>query len=136
MTFAETIRDDAVLGIPMTGTALLTELDASLRSGSHDRSAETLRRVTDLFLNGERYSEQQLILFDDVFTRLVAKIETRALAELSDRLAAADNAPAGIIRRLASDNAIEVASPVLTQSKILTDDVRLGPCAFQSEDCE
>lgn len=134
MTLAETDRDDAVIGIPMTGTALLTELDASLRSGSHDRSAETLRRVTDLFLNGERYSEQQLSLFDDVFTRLVAKIETRALAELSDRLAAAENAPAGIIRRLASDDAIEVASPVLTQSKILTDNDLADIARTKSQD--
>lgn len=117
------------------GSAVITELEASIRSGSHDRSAETLRRVTDLFLNGERYSEQQLSLFDDVFARLVAKIETRALSELSDRLAAAaDNAPAGIIRRLAGDNAIEIAGPVLTQSKILADEDLAAIAQAKSQD--
>lgn len=104
------------------GNALLAELDSTLSSRSPDRSAETLRRVADLFLNGGRYSDQQLSLFDNVFCRLVAKIESRALVELSDRLAAAEMAPAGIIRRLASDNAIEIAGPVLTQSRMLTDE--------------
>jgi uncharacterized protein (DUF2336 family) len=97
-------------------------LDGVENSVTPDRAAETLRRVTDLFLNGAgHYSEQQVALFDEVFSRLVEKIEAVALAELSQRLAPVAQAPAGIVRRLASDDTIEVAAPVLTQSPALTD---------------
>jgi uncharacterized protein (DUF2336 family) len=102
-------------------SSVLKDVENSIRFESPDRAAETLRRVTDLFLNGAgHYSEQQVALFDEVFSRLVEKIEAVALAELSDRLAPVAQAPAGIVRRLASDDAIDVAAPVLTQSPVLT----------------
>lgn len=119
----------------LAGTALLSELEMSVRSGSQDRSADTLRRVTDLFLSGaEHYSAQQIALFDDVFSRLVEKIESTALAELSDRLAPVDKAPAGLIRRLAGDDAVEVATPVLSQSPILTDEDLAAVAGAKSQD--
>jgi uncharacterized protein (DUF2336 family) len=106
----------------LTSNPLLGELETSIRTGSQMQNADTLRRVTDLFLHGaEHYSQQQIDLFEDVFSRLVERIEARALGELSDRLAPADKAPPGIIRRLANDDTIEVAAPVLTQSPVLTD---------------
>jgi uncharacterized protein (DUF2336 family) len=54
----------------------------------------TLRRVTDLFLHdGERLSEDQVRVFDDVLCHLVARVETRVKAELSGQLASLDYAP-------------------------------------------
>ena len=115
--------------------ALLAELDSSLESGSQDRSAETLRRLTDLFLgNAEQYRDQQVALFDDVFSRLVEKIEKRALAELSERIAPVEKAPAGLVRHLAQDDAIAVAAPVLTQSPVLTDDDLAAVAQTKSQD--
>jgi len=97
--------------------------DDASQSETQDRAADTLRHVTDLFLHGAgHYSEQQLALFDDVYLRLVEKIEQAALAELSARLAPLAQAPGGVIRRLAGDAAIDVAGPVLMQSPVLTTD--------------
>jgi len=101
--------------------SIIAELERATHSGSPERCAETMRRVTDLFLTGaERYSEDQVLLFEHVLGFLVERIEWRAREELSTRLALVDNAPIRIIRRLAQDDAIAVAGPVLTHSPRLS----------------
>src|SRR6202011_5860641 len=75
------------------------------------------RRTPDLVLgSSDRFTGEQVALFDDVMGRLIDRIETRALAELSRRLGPVANAPERIVRRLARNDAIAVAGPVLTQS--------------------
>jgi uncharacterized protein (DUF2336 family) len=101
---------------------LLDELQATLAHGTVARRVETLRRVTDLFINGAvDFSDQQIDLFDDVFQCLIQHIETSAKALLSKRLAPIDSAPLRTIRALAFDDLIEVAAPVLSMSERLDD---------------
>jgi uncharacterized protein (DUF2336 family) len=103
--------------------SLIAELEDAIKSGSSDRRVETLRRVTDLFLNdADRLNEEQIGLFDDVLCHLIKRIETKALVELSGHLAPIDNSPLEVIRRLARNDEIAVAGPVLTQSARLTAD--------------
>jgi uncharacterized protein (DUF2336 family) len=102
--------------------SLLDELQSTLAHGTVARRVETLRRVTDLFINGAGdYSNEQVGVFDDVFQYLIDHIETSAKALLSDRLAPIDSAPPLTIRALAFDDVIEVAGPVLSQSTRLDD---------------
>ncbi|WP_027550448.1 DUF2336 domain-containing protein [Bradyrhizobium sp. Cp5.3] len=99
---------------------LLDELQAALSHGTVARRVETLRRVTDLFINNAvDYSDQHVRLFDDVFQCLVERIETSAKALLADRLAPIGAAPPRIIRTLALDDVIDVAGPVLSKSERL-----------------
>ena len=101
---------------------LLDELQSTLAHGTVARRVETLRRVTDLFINGAiDYSDEQIGLFDDVFQCLIDHIETSAKALLANRLAPVDTAPPLTIRALAFDDVIEVAGPVLSQSMRLDD---------------
>ena len=101
---------------------LLDELQTTLAHGTVARRVETLRRVTDLFINGAvDYSDEQVGLFDDVFQCLIDHIETSAKALLANRLAPIDTAPPLTIRALAFDDVIEVAGPVLSQSMRLDD---------------
>ena len=94
--------------------SLIIELEEAVHSHSAEKRVETLRRVTDLFLGeAERLNDEQIALFDDVLGKLIHRIETKALAELSSRLAPIDNAPIDVIRRLARHDAIIVAGPVL-----------------------
>jgi hypothetical protein len=103
--------------------SLITELEGSFRSGSPARQVEMLRRVTDLFMAGASvYSDEQVDLFDGVISRLADRIETKARAELANRLAPVDKAPATTVRWLARDDSIDVAGPILTQSSRLTDE--------------
>jgi uncharacterized protein (DUF2336 family) len=101
---------------------LLDELQSTLAHGTVARRVETLRRVTDLFVNGAvDYSDEQVELFDDVLQCLIRHIEVSAKALLSKRLAPIDTAPRQTVRTLAFDDVIEVAGPVLTQSLRLDD---------------
>jgi len=71
-----------------TSESLLDELQATLAHGTVARRVETLRRVTDLFINGAvDFSDEQIALFDDVFQCLTDHIETAAKALLANRLA-------------------------------------------------
>src|SRR3954451_22362900 len=90
--------------------SLLDELQAALAHGTVARRVETLRRVTDLFLNGAvDYSEEQIGLVDDVLQCLIEHLETSARALLANRLAPIDIPPPHTIRALAFDDLIEVA---------------------------
>jgi len=58
--------------------SIIDELEEAVRSGSSAKRVSTLRQVTDLFLHdGERLSEDQVKVFDDVLCHLVARVETR-----------------------------------------------------------
>ena len=93
-----------------------------MRSGSPLRRVNTLREVTNLFLHdGERLSEEQIKVFDNVLCTLVARVETRARAELASCLSTLDYAPIDVIQRLARDDEIAVAGSVLTHSSRLTE---------------
>jgi uncharacterized protein (DUF2336 family) len=108
-----------------THGSLMADLEDAIKSGSQDRRVETLRRVTDLFLgDADRLNEAQVKVFDDVLCHLITRIESKAVAELSARLAPVDNSPIEVIRRLARDDEIAIAGPVLTQStRLSTDDL-------------
>jgi uncharacterized protein (DUF2336 family) len=94
--------------------SLIPELEEVVQRGSRERRVETLQRITALFLDGaSRYNEEHVDLFDDVFGRLIEEIESKARAELSNHLAPVSNAPVKVLRRLANDDDIAVAGPVL-----------------------
>jgi uncharacterized protein (DUF2336 family) len=100
--------------------SIIAELEDAVKSGSSERRVDTLRQVTDLFLHdGERLSEDQVKVFDDVLCLLIARVETRARAELGTRLAPLDYAPLEVIQHLARDNEITVAGDVLAKSSRL-----------------
>jgi uncharacterized protein (DUF2336 family) len=114
--------------------SLLDELQATLAHGTVARRVETLRRVTDLFINGAvDYSDEQIGLFDDVFQCLMVHIETSAKALLANRLAVIDTAPPLVIRALAFDDLIEVAAPVLSRSERLDDDALIETARNKSQ---
>ncbi len=95
-------------------TSIIAELEEAVRSGSPERRISTLRQLTDLFLHdGERLSQDQVKVFDDVLCHLVASVETRVRAEISATLAPVEYAPAGVIESFAWDDQIAVAGPVL-----------------------
>jgi uncharacterized protein (DUF2336 family) len=101
--------------------SLIDELERAVKDGSPERRANTLRRVTDLFLlDANRLSDEQIEVFDDVLSLLAEKIESSALIDLGKRLAPVTNAPARTIKNLAGHDDIAVAAPVLTESIILT----------------
>jgi uncharacterized protein (DUF2336 family) len=115
--------------------AVLAELDDSIAHGSSRKRLESLRRVTDLFLIGAQdYSLEQVELFDEVIDRLANAIEARWRAELANRLAPVATAPHKVVRELASDDIIEVAAPVLSQSLRLDEDTLIVIATSKGQD--
>jgi uncharacterized protein (DUF2336 family) len=115
--------------------SIIDELETNLASGNVQHRLKVLQRVTDLFVAGScHYSGAEVELFDDVLMRLVVEIETEARARLSQRLASLSNAPPGLIRRLAFDDAIVVAAPVLASSPQLSDADLIENAATKSQD--
>jgi uncharacterized protein (DUF2336 family) len=115
-----------------TSPSIADEVEFAVRTGSPQKCSETVGRVTALFLaSSERYNDEQISLFGDVFERLINTIELRALADIGARIALAElsaqlaplpQAPASVIGRLARHDEIDVARPVLTESPKLTND--------------
>ncbi len=115
-----------------TSPSIADEVEFAVRTGSPQKCSETVGRVTALFLaSSERYNDEQIALFGDVFERLINTIELRALADIGARIALAElsaqlaplpQAPASVIGRLARHDEIDVARPVLTESPKLTND--------------
>ncbi len=106
----------------MSHPSLLAELEVAVKTGTPEKRVETLRRVTNLFLDeSNRLNEEQIGVFDDVLVHLIQRIETKALVQLSNTLAPVDNAPTGVVRRLSNHDEIVIAAPVLTQSSRLSE---------------
>jgi uncharacterized protein (DUF2336 family) len=98
--------------------SLIGDLEYAISHGMDAKRAMALRRITDLFVStAERLTEDQVDVFDGVMRRLVDYIETRALIELSKRLAPIGNAPPQTVRQLAYSDDIDVAQPVLSKSE-------------------
>jgi uncharacterized protein (DUF2336 family) len=97
--------------------SLIPELEEALERGSAERRAQLVRRLTSCFLErASRLNDEHVGVFDEVLTRLAEGIETKARMELSRSLAPVRNAPVRVVRRLARDEDIAVAGPVLKQS--------------------
>jgi uncharacterized protein (DUF2336 family) len=111
------------VGLQMSAArSLIPELEDIVQHGSPRRRAQALRRITTLFLDGASlFNDDHVRLFGDVFNRLIDEIETKARAELSRHLAPVGNAPGDVICRLAHDDDIRVAGPVLRQSRRLAE---------------
>lgn len=101
--------------------SLIRELEAAIERGPAE-CVEKLCQITDLFLEtAPLLNDDHIRLFGDVFGRLIETVDVRARAELSGCLAAVKNAPLAIVRRLAKEEEIAVAGPVLAQSSQLED---------------
>jgi uncharacterized protein (DUF2336 family) len=106
----------------------LRELDEAVSRGTPESRRRALWHTTDLMIAGS-YSEDEIWTFGEVIGRLADEIEVAARAQLAKRLARFDRAPVNIIHKLAFDDEIEVAGPVLRESE------RLEPYALIANVC-
>ncbi len=123
--------------------SLAYEIETALATASEAKGIEAVRQVADLFLSSAgRYNAEQIELFDNVLERLIKTIEIRAIADISARIALAElstqlapvsQAPPSVIRRLARNDEISIAGPVLTESARLSADDLIEIAQSKSE---
>jgi uncharacterized protein (DUF2336 family) len=116
--------------MPVSDLSIVDEVEEALRKGSDGKGLETLKRAADLFFSSAgSYASEQVELFDNVFERLIKTIEIRAIADISARIALAEfseqlshisQALPSTVRRLARNDEISIAEPVLKESACLT----------------
>ncbi|MGQ3361671.1 MAG: DUF2336 domain-containing protein [Phreatobacter sp.] len=75
--------------------------------------------------NSGTYTAEQAETVDGVIARLVADVSPVDRMAIAARIASDPHAPPGVVARLACDDWIEVASPILTQSPCLSDETLL-----------
>ncbi len=108
--------------------SFLRDLDEAVSRGTPESRKRALWHTTDLMIAGS-YSDDEIWTFGEVIGRLADEIEVAARAHLAQRLASFDRAPVNIIHKLAFDDEIEVAGPVLRESE------RLEPYALVANVC-
>jgi len=92
------------------------------------------RQMIDFFLASRGYSERQLAVFIGIMCALIDGLDRRALLDLSDRLATLDVAPNDVVCRIAMNDDIAVAGPVLEKSNVLTDDNLVNVAKSKGQD--
>jgi uncharacterized protein (DUF2336 family) len=100
--------------------SFLHDLDDAVLRGTPESRTRALWHTTDLLIAG-RYSDDEIWTFGEVIGRLADEIEVAARAQLARRLARFDKAPVNIIHKLAFDDEIDVAGPILRESEQLED---------------
>src|SRR3984893_11718496 len=114
--------------------SIVDQIKTTIHIGSAEKRLATARQVTDLFLSSAgSFNHEQIELFGDLLERLIKTIELRAVADVSARIALAEmsvqlapiaQAPPSVVRRLAMNDEIAVAGPVLTESaRLSTEDL-------------
>ena len=115
-------------------TSIVDEFERAFVSGTPEKRDEMLLCITDLFLTTPAtLTSEQVSLFDDIINNLVTHLEHRSLVALSTRLARSANAPVQLVRRLASDEEIEVAGPLLADSDALSDECLIAIAESMSQ---
>jgi uncharacterized protein (DUF2336 family) len=115
-------------------SSIVDEVETAINAGSAEKRLETIKRVTDLFLaSAGSFDSEQINLFDVVLERLVKTIEIRAIADVSARIALAEmssqlapiaQSPPSVVRRLAKNDEIAIAGPILAESaRLSTEDL-------------
>jgi uncharacterized protein (DUF2336 family) len=110
------------------GKSFLRDLDEAVSRGTPESRARALWHTTDLLVTG-RYSEDEIWTFGEVIGRLADEIEVTARVQLAKRIARFDRAPVNIVHKLAFDDSIDVAGPILRESG------RLEPYALVANVC-
>src|SRR6202171_2839960 len=108
--------------------SFLKDLDDAILRGTAESRTRALWHTTDLLMTGS-YSDDEIWTFGEIIGRIADEIEVAARAQLAERLAPVGNAPVNIIHKLAFDDEIEVAAPILQESE------RLEPYALVANVC-
>ena len=112
--------------------SVLRELNDAISKGTPESRLKALWHATDMLLMG-RYTESEIWIFGEVIGRLSEEIELAARAQLARRLARSDKAPIHMVNKLAFDDSIDVAGPILRYSERLDNQVLVANARCKSQ---
>ena len=106
----------------MHAAMMFTELKYLAEERSSEKRLDLLRKISDLFFAGiDMHSEAETSLFNEVIERVVDQISRDAKIDVATNLATLPGFPLPVVRKLAHDDDIEIARPVIRGALGLTD---------------
>lgn len=112
--------------------SILRELNDAISKGTAESRLLALWHATDMLLMG-RYTESEIWIFGEVIGQLSEEIELAARCQLARRLARSDQAPIQMVTKLAFDDSIDVAGPILRYSERLENQVLVANARCKSQ---
>jgi len=107
-----------------TALSLIPELEGMTDRADPMRRSKAVRQIADLFVShADQFAAEHSAFFDQVLGQLVPRTEMATRAHVAQRLGPLINAPASTMKRLAKDDEISVAGPVLSTSPLIDDDM-------------
>jgi uncharacterized protein (DUF2336 family) len=104
------------------------------RETSSEKRRELMQEVSNLFVDGaDRHTDREILRFGEVLSLLLDQVPVDDRASLSGRVAHLERTPRDLALKLAHDEA-EVAAPILTHSRALTDDDLAHLAQHKSQD--
>ncbi len=108
-------------------------LDLAQQRAQESRT-RLFENMTDLFLSPEnRLTERERAMMEDILAKLLHDLEMTVRRDLAERLAAKEEAPRELVRLLANDD-IDVAQPLLRQSRLLQDEDLIEIVRYRSHE--
>jgi uncharacterized protein (DUF2336 family) len=115
-------------------TSLIPGLDEIVKRGDPKRLAETARRIADLYFEGAaHYRVNHVELFDGILSDLVPHTEPDARVALAERLSLLANAPRGLVGKLAREDEVAIAGPLLRRSPVIDDAALIEIARFKGQ---
>lgn len=115
-------------------SSLIPGLDEIVKRGDPKRLAETARRIADLYFDGAaRYRVNHVELFDGILSDLVPHTEPAARVALAERLSLLANAPRGLVGKLAREDEVAIAGPLLRRSPVIDDAALIEIARFKGQ---
>lgn len=101
-------------------TLLIPGLDEIVKHGDPERRAEAARRISEMFLqDAANLRSDHVDLFDGLLIDLVPHTEMAARADLAERLSIIANAPRLLVGKLAREDELSIAGPLLRRSPVI-----------------
>lgn len=102
---------------------MMASLLVLAKESSGDKRRELLRSMADLFIDREQdYSDRELILFGEVIGSLLEQVDEEGRLDLSRKIADCGRATGDLHLRLAEDDEVSVARPVLERCSLFDED--------------
>lgn len=120
----------------MTAVAsLISEIDMINDRADPVRRSKAVRQIADLFLlHADAIGGEYSVVFDQILGQLVPRAEIATRMHVAQQLGPLANAPASTMRRLAKDDEILVAGPVLSASPLIDDEMLIDIARQKGQD--
>ena len=101
---------------------MLSELELLAEERSAEKRLDLLRKIADLFFAGiDEHSDAEHILFNEIIENMVDQISREAKIDVATNMATKAGFPIKVVRKLANDDDVDIARPVIEGSPDLDD---------------